>query len=874
MVEVKPDRNDWILPNRKGFLDWTYKTFSKTNYPPANAKGMYIHQRFVRDFLQFHSPYRGLLLFHQLGSGKTASSIAAAEGFVRNNKKVIVMVPASLQNNYRSEIMAHASVGRPKRKVWVEVDLGVTDALNLLDIDAKFAKKLGVTKTRPNKAIVYPGNMIPPNFPKLGVLRETLSWDTLTDAEREQAKLLLAYFIDKRYTFINYNGMNSKAAIDRFNDAIDTYRPLVVIDEAHNFISRVLNGTTKVARDVYNKILYSRTAKVIMLTGTPVINHPYELAYALNLVRGRIPIHVYTVLSKGVMPTVASDVREAFRAASASDLIDEVMLDREKRQIKIAMRQQAAANDAKQAETLVFDILHATYSVDKRVKIEDTYALPPDQEEFNQVFMDVTDPDNPVVKNMDIFMRRIMGLVSYVKTVGESMFPTVLPRTIEEIPMAGRQFQKYKAMRMDEIKLESNNKRNARGKPAAGVFAKQGTVYRAFSRMMCNFVFPESINRPFPKDLKNVQKEIAEADDAVDEEVEEKTTTYESKLVKVLAKLRDNGDAYLNMDDLQNNYSPKMAKIMGDIHGSTGKVLLYSQFRTVEGLGVMRLILEHEGFIEVMVEKKKNGEWTIVDPEEVLKPKYDGKRFIVFNPDREITQVLMQLYNFDMDGLRNMPASLQPFCSDNLRGNFIKMIMITQSGAEGISLKCVRHVMIMEPFWNMVRIDQVIGRAVRANSHVKLPPDEQNVSVTVYTSVFTSEQSKDVTLNRQDGGITTDTHILEIAEKKNAIIQQFLNHLKQSAVDCRMQAKDNQILNNGMQCYAFPLPYDPLDFAYRANLVQDIVEDKDKARLIRNKKIQGRVQRSNGQKIVVVDDYPDKQFEYDAYKDAGVLVEI
>ena len=49
----------------------------------------------------------------------------------------------------------------------------------------------------------------------------------------------------------------------------------------------------------------------------------------------------------------------------------------------------------------------------------------------------------------------------------------------------------------------------------------------------------------------------------------------------------------------------------------------------------------------------------------------------------------------------------------NKRGDFIQIMIISSAGAEGISLKCVRQVHILEPFWNYVRIDQVLGRAVR-----------------------------------------------------------------------------------------------------------------------------------------------------------------
>ena len=49
--------------------------------------GLMIHQKIVRDYMNIYTPYRGLLLYHGLGSGKTCSSIAIAEG-LKNAKNV------------------------------------------------------------------------------------------------------------------------------------------------------------------------------------------------------------------------------------------------------------------------------------------------------------------------------------------------------------------------------------------------------------------------------------------------------------------------------------------------------------------------------------------------------------------------------------------------------------------------------------------------------------------------------------------------------------------------------------------------------------------------------------------------------------------
>ena len=61
------------------------------------------HQKLIRDYLNLYTPYRGLLVFHSLGAGKTASSIAAAEG-LKNAKQVYILTPASLEKNYKTEL--------------------------------------------------------------------------------------------------------------------------------------------------------------------------------------------------------------------------------------------------------------------------------------------------------------------------------------------------------------------------------------------------------------------------------------------------------------------------------------------------------------------------------------------------------------------------------------------------------------------------------------------------------------------------------------------------------------------------------------------------------------------------------------------------
>jgi hypothetical protein len=86
--------------------DWVQKTFHYEKIP--NSYNLFNHQRIIRDYMQLQSPFRGILLYHGLGTGKTRSSIAISEIFV-NKKKVIILLPATLKNNYYQELYKYGN---------------------------------------------------------------------------------------------------------------------------------------------------------------------------------------------------------------------------------------------------------------------------------------------------------------------------------------------------------------------------------------------------------------------------------------------------------------------------------------------------------------------------------------------------------------------------------------------------------------------------------------------------------------------------------------------------------------------------------------------------------------------------------------------
>ena len=64
----------------------------------------------------------------------------------------------------------------------------------------------------------------------------------------------------------------------------------------------------------------------------------------------------------------------------------------------------------------------------------------------------------------------------------------------------------------------------------------------------------------------------------------------------------------------------------------------------------------------------------------------------------------------------------------------IPVLLGSSAAAEGLDLKGTRLVQVLEPHFNESKLQQVIGRAARYNSHAELPPEDRNVRVERYES--------------------------------------------------------------------------------------------------------------------------------------------
>jgi hypothetical protein len=987
------------------------------------------HQKIVRDYLNIYSPYRGLLLFHGLGSGKTCSSIAIAEG-LKTFKRIIVMTPASLRMNYIEEMKSKCGdLMYKKNQYWEFIESRgnpeLTHVLSqiLMFPDDKFVRANGgawmVNVTKPS------------------------NYETeLTPSQRVRVDRQIDEMINTKYDFINYNGLRA----EKLKSMTDGYtrnpfdNSVVIIDEAHNFVSRIVNKLTRatsMAFRLYNFLLSAQNAKVVLLTGTPIINYPNEIAVLFNILRGNIDNWVFTVgeggagagagagaggagagrLTLDTFKTIfgiAGAPAPAGRGKGSADFAKGIGLsfdymDYNTRNKKLIITrnpfgfvrdydpvtakyrgvvrrgnpsavvgaegavadggasisvmdststENGLLSDAAFERAIVQKLRENGISVISATTSKQApfTALPDKLDDFNGYFID---PSTLEFKNRDLFIRRILGLTSYFRSAQEKLLPTYDAAAnfhLVEVEMSDYQFAIYSRVRDLERNQESNMKKKAKKRGAAGkksggaeggdgIYDDVSSTYRIFSRAFCNFVFPPSIRRPLPGDdvtaasemdksaalgrnpdagimgeinesaemlAARIAREMApggggggppkrgrkpkgaaaaaaaaggeEATVALDENMldgdvgrggdsddedsemvitgEHSTTTdtavmagkksgataaatgkteyvaqYQAAITKAIRDLTVSAGSFLIPEELA-TYSPKFLHLLHNILDKQhiGLHLVYSQFRTLEGIGILKLILETNGFSQFKIRQSSLGDWTIdMTPEEQERPcfaLYTGTE----TPEEK--DIIRNIFNSKWKNVpKTITEQLSTRFTNNMYGEVIKILMITASGAEGINLRNVRYVHITEPYWHPVRTEQIIGRARRICSHIDLPEELRTVDVFLYLMRFTTRQmakDNDESLNirmqdksKTDGTtpMSTDQSLYEISNIKERITRQILTAVKESSFDCMIHA--NAGSKERLNCYSFGMGASEESLAYKPNID---AEDDDKTK--------------------------------------------
>lgn len=230
------------------------KDFEKTSY-----------QYFISSYISSRTPYRGVLLYHGVGVGKTCSSITLAEGFLTSHSineeaKIWVIMPLALKTSFKDQIFSLA-----------------TDTSNFEQLAKQCTGDLYIKLAQ--------------------VLREGNKENIL--------KSKIKNLLKSRYKLFTYEGFATFIENEYIAKGKIVKDKVIIVDEAHNIRSMVgaaaanangnLDEAAGTSSSASEKRVYTSLVQVaqtgvnnrfVLLSATPMYNQPediFDLLYLLCL---------------------------------------------------------------------------------------------------------------------------------------------------------------------------------------------------------------------------------------------------------------------------------------------------------------------------------------------------------------------------------------------------------------------------------------------------------------------------------------------------------------------------------------------------------------------------------------------------------------
>lgn len=213
-------------------------------------------------------------------------------------------------------------------------------------------------------------------------------------------------------------------------------------------------------------------------------------------------------------------------------------------------------------------------------------------------------------------------------------------------------------------------------------------------------------------------------------------------------------------------YSGKFLNLTNILKKSKGIVVIYSGY-IWSGIVPIAACLEHMGFNrEGSNNILKNPD--IIDDAPSYGQKSSPKYCILTSDQKEI------MGNSSIDRLLKIVNH-----PDNIDGSLIKVVLITPVASEGLSFYNVREMHIVDPWFHMNKIEQIIGRGIRNCRHQMLPLEERNVSVFLHASYDNDDKE------------SSDISAYRISSKKYIQTKHIDKIIKDNAVDCLLMKNIN-----------------------------------------------------------------------------------
>jgi hypothetical protein len=225
-------------------------------------------------------------------------------------------------------------------------------------------------------------------------------------------------------------------------------------------------------------------------------------------------------------------------------------------------------------------------------------------------------------------------------------------------------------------------------------------------------------------------------------------------------KYRYTGIPFLSKSNIP-TYSAKFATVLKCIEDSKGIVFVYSN-RLKMGAKLFAMCLEEHGYTPAI------GESIMEETSGEIQRGSRGS-YALFTSEMSDTDIKNTLLRLKR--------------KDNMDGSKIRVVIASPKVSEGVDFRFIRQVHVLDPWYNMSRIEQVIGRGMRTCSHAMLPTKEQNCTVYLHVNRHPNDKQE-----------THDEYIYrEFVEKKAIGMAKVKQIMMGSAMDCTLESSVNTL---------------------------------------------------------------------------------
>jgi superfamily II DNA or RNA helicase len=678
------------------------------------------HQLFVKNFLSFQTPYNSLLLYHGLGSGKTCSAIGIAEemrAYMKQTgitKQIIVVASPNVQDNFRLQLFDERKL-KEENGMW-NMNSCIGNTL-LNEINPTHLS--GLTRER----IITQINAIIRQYYHFMGYNEFANYISKKTAVPE----------DAGYSKTDQKELTIQKIKTVFNNR------LLIIDEIHNLT--LADNKQKRTSQLLNVIAkHSENMRLLLLSATPMYNSYEEIIWIANLMN-------------------TNDKRSTI---DTSDVFD-----------RNGNFKKPNGNYEGGKELLKRKLTgYVSY-----VRGENPYSFP------YRVYPKYFAPERTLEENQRIYPTKQMNQ----KLIDEPLLHVpVYLNDLGEYQSKGYQFI------MMNLSARSLNQTDRNGlERIMPTFENMDTFgYTLLHGPLAslNIIYP---NKDLDKMISDFENGNLDEESFGSEEISQTLASFvgEKGLNSVVkyksdehpVPLRHSFEYYPEVlkeygrvfsQEKIHKYSKKIATICECIKQSKGIVLVYSQF--IDGGSVpIALALEEMGFSRFGTASHtknlfKNPPREPIDSITMkTRQQMANEGLGTFKPAKYV--MITGHKEFSPNNYEDVKYSTNP---DNLYGEKVKVILISKAAAEGLDFKNIRQIHILEPWYNMNRIEQIIGRGVRNQSHCGLPFEERNVEIYLHSTLTTGEEE------------AADLYVYRMAEKKALQIGKVTRLLKEVAVDC------------------------------------------------------------------------------------------